>query len=405
MRREKKKLRIRRILILAIIIGLIIFAFNHKNNMVEDEGSANTAKGEETKVEVKDDTINIAVIGDIMCHNTQFQDAYDRGTDSYDFTYVLEDVVEYLEKPDLTIGNLETTLAGKTIGYSGYPTFNTPEALAQNLKDLGVDILSTVNNHCMDKGIKGLKSTIDELDKWGFYHTGTFKTKEDSEKPLIVEKNGIKFGIVAYTYGTNGITVPSDYSFSVNLIDKDKMARDIERVKKENVDVIIAIMHWGIEYQTEPNAEQKDLADFLFDHGVDIVLGGHPHVLQTMEKREIELDDGTKKDGFIVYSLGNFISGQVKTYTKQSVILNIGLTKHNNSDAEKKITIDDVSYVPVYMYDSKASSKRYKLLDIRKNMKAYEDGESSISKGLYNTLQSEVEHIYWIMGDEIHKDF
>ena len=359
MRRSKKrKLRIRRIIILAILIGIAVFLLNHFKGEIIEEGETKLA--EEVVEEVKDDTINIAVIGDIMCHNTQFQDAYNKETDSYDFTYVLEDVKEYLETPDLTIGNLETTFAGKSVGYSGYPTFNTPEALAENLKYYGVDILSTVNNHCMDKGIKGLQNTIDELDKWGFYHTGTFKTEEDAEKILVVEKNGIKFGIIAYTYGTNGIVVPSAYSYSVNLIDKDKIAKDIEKAKAENVDVLIAIMHWGIEYQTKPNSEQEELADFLFENGVDIVLGGHPHVLQTMEKREIELEDGTKKDGFIVYSLGNFISGQVQPNTKQSVILNIGLTKHNNKDAEKKITIDDVSYVPVYMYDSK-STKRYKL--------------------------------------------
>ena len=401
----KKRTIVKRTFVIGILCFAIICILMHftKTESPVNENETKASKVEEVSEQKKDDKVKITVVGDIMCHNTQFQDAYSRSTDSYDFTYVFEDVKEYLSDADLTIGNLETTFAGKSVGYSGYPTFNTPEVLGQNLKDLGVDILSTVNNHCMDKGIKGLKSTIDELDNLGIKHTGTFKTEEDANKVLTVESNGIKFGIIAYTYGTNGINVPSDYSFSVNLIDKNKIAKDIEKVKAENVDVIIAIMHWGIEYQTSPNSEQKELADFLFDNGVDIVLGGHPHVLQTMEKRDIELEDGTHKDGFIVYSLGNFISGQVKTYTKQSVILNIEVTKHNDN-SEKKITIDDVSYVPVYMYDSKGTP-RYKLLDIRKNMKLYEEGESWVSKSLYNTLQSEVEHIYSIMGDEIHKDF
>jgi len=390
-------------LVIILTIGTIVY-FNYEKEELEiRQGEIQTGDSNQNKeVVIPDETINIAVIGDIMCHNTQFQDAYNKGTDSYDFSYVFEDVKEYLSEPDLTIGNLETTFAGKSVGYSGYPTFNTPEVLAENLKNYGIDVLSTVNNHCMDKGIKGLQSTIDELDKLGIKHTGTFKTEEDANKILTVDVNGIKIAIIAYTYGTNGITVPSSYSYSVNLIDKDKIAKDIEKAKQEDIDVLIAIMHWGIEYQTQPNNEQKELADFLFENGVDIILGGHPHVLQTMEKRDIELVDGTHKDGFIVYSLGNFVSGQVKTYTKQSVILNIGLTKHNG-ESEKKITIDDVSYTPVYMHDSKGTP-RYKLLDIRKNMKLYEDGETSISKTLYNTLVSEVEHIYSIMGDEIHKD-
>ncbi len=398
--------KIKRLLVVVVLSVVIVFTLMHfnKTNLIINQGEEKLSNAEENKeVLIKDTKINIAVVGDIMCHNTQFQDAYNKSTDSYDFTYVFEDVKEYLSEPDLTIGNLETTLAGKSVGYSGYPTFNTPEILAQNLKDLGIDVLSTVNNHCMDKGIKGLQSTIDELDKVGIKHTGTFKTEEDANTVLTVDANGVKLGIIAYTYGTNGIAVPKGYSYSVNLIDKEKIGKDIERVKAENVDVIVAIMHWGIEYQTSPNKEQQDLADFLFKNGVDLVLGGHPHVLQTMEKRDIELEDGTHKDGFIVYSLGNFISGQVKTYTKQSVILNIGLTKHVNGD-EKSISIDDVSYVPVYMYDSKGTP-RYKLLDIRKNMKAYQDGENSISNSLYKTLQTEAEHVYWIMGDEIHEDF
>lgn len=401
----KKRTLVKRTFVIGILCFGIIFLLMHftKTESPVNENKATESKIEESQI-IEDNKIKIAVVGDIMCHNTQFQDAYNKTTDSYDFTYVFDDVKEYLSEPDITIGNLETTLAGKSIGYSGYPTFNTPEILAQNLKDLGVDILSTVNNHCMDKGIKGLQSTIDELDKVEIKHTGTFKTEEEANKVLTVESNGIKFGIIAYTYGTNGIAVPKDYTYSVNLIDKEKIAKDIEKAKSENVDVIIAIMHWGIEYETSPNSEQKDLANFLFENGVDIILGGHPHVLQTMEKRDIELEDGTHKDGFIVYSLGNFVSGQVKTYTKQSVILNIELTKHNSSDSEKKITIDGVSYIPVYMYDSKGSP-RYKLLDIRKNMKLYENEDSSVSKSLYDTLMSEVQHVYWIMGDEIHEDF
>lgn len=401
----KKRTLVKRTFVIGILCFGIIFLLMHftKTESPVNENKATESKIEESQI-IEDNKIKIAVVGDIMCHNTQFQDAYNKTTDSYDFTYVFDDVKEYLSEPDITIGNLETTLAGKSIGYSGYPTFNTPEILAQNLKDLGMDILSTVNNHCMDKGIKGLQSTIDELDKVEIKHTGTFKTEEEANKVLTVESNGIKFGIIAYTYGTNGIAVPKDYTYSVNLIDKEKIAKDIEKAKAENVDVIIAIMHWGIEYETSPNSEQKDLANFLFENGVDIILGGHPHVLQTMEKRDIELEDGTHKDGFIVYSLGNFVSGQVKTYTKQSVILNIELTKHNSSDSEKKITIDGVSYIPVYMYDSKGSP-RYKLLDIRKNMKLYENDDPSVSKSLYDTLMSEVQHVYWIMGDEIHEDF
>lgn len=145
-------------------------------------------------------------------------------------------------------------------------------------------------------------------------------------------------------------------------------------------------MHWGIEYEQKPNKEQERLAELLFKNGADIVLGSHPHVLQKMEKREIELEDGTKKDGFIIYSLGNFISGQRKDYTKQSIILNLKITKNGKTG---KIEIDDINYIPIYMY----KGEKYKVLDIEKEIEDYENGNSNISKSLYDTLNSELEHI------------
>ena len=234
----------------------------------------------------EDETINISVIGDIMCHNTQYNDAYDSSLGDYDFSYVFEDIKQYIENADLAIGNLETTLAGKDIGYESYPTFNTPEHIATDLKELGLDVLSTTNNHALDQGFTGISNTIDELDKVGLLHTGTYKTEEDASKLLVTEVKGIKIGIVAYSYGTNGIAVPKGKEYCINLINDEKIVSDLEKMKEENVDLIIAIMHWGIEYQTSPNEEQIRLNNLLIENGADIVLGGHPHVLQKMEKRE-----------------------------------------------------------------------------------------------------------------------
>ena len=334
-------------------------------------------------------TINMAVIGDIMCHNTQFQDAYESSTDSYDFSYVFEDVAEYLKSADITIGNLETTFAGKSRGYSGYPTFNTPEQLAGNLKDLGIDVLSTANNHCMDKGYSGIVSTIAELDKAGISHTGTFTSKEKQDEILFKNVNGINIAFLSFTYGTNGINIPSGKEYSVNLIDKSLIKHQLDLAKKGNPDLICVSMHWGIEYRLSPNSEQKDLADFLFENGVDVILGSHPHVLEPMEKRTVTLDDGTTKDGFLIYSLGNFISGQTKENTKDSIILNLKITKNSQTN---KISIDDYSYIPVYMYKG-SSGKKYKLLDINKSIKSFESGSSSISKSTYNTLKTELNKI------------
>ena len=162
---------------------------------------------------------------------------------------------------------------------------------------------------------------IDVLDENGISHMGTYASEEDSKEILVKDVNGIKIAMLAYTYGTNGIPIPSGKDFCVNLIDKAKIKADLDKAKELDVDLISVNMHWGAEYRLKPTTEQQQLADFLFENGVDLILGSHPHVLQSMEKREVTMPDGSTKQGFVIYSLGNFVSGQVKAYTKQSVIL------------------------------------------------------------------------------------
>lgn len=403
MKNKKKNIKInykkffRSVLILAIFVFLllklpsIIFAPNNEN------------KNSENLIDSKPDpiTIHMSAFGDTMCHLTNIKNAYDASKKDYDFSNVFKNVRSYLEDADITIGNLETTFAGSSRGYTGYPTFNAPEVLGQNLKDMGVDVLTTANNHCMDKGNSGLVSTLDYLDKYEISHTGTARSEEEQNSILIKDVNGIKIAFLSYTYGTNGITIPSDKPYSVNLIDKELIKKHIASAKEQNVDVICVSMHWGLEYKLKPNLTQTELADFLFENGVDIILGSHPHVLEPMEKRTITLEDGTTKDGFVIYSLGNFVSGQIYANTKSTVILDIQITK--NSDG--KISIDNVKYTPVYLYDKGAGAKtrtRYTLIDLEKSISDYENGnDSSISKSLYNTFKDELENIKKNVGAEI----
>lgn len=362
---------------------------------IENEKQTEENSSEETVEEPVDVTFTLSAIGDIMCHNTQYNDAYNENTDTYDFSYVFEDISLYTKTADICIGNLETTFAGEEVGYSSYPTFNTPDSLAYELKDIGLDVLSTAGNHALDKGFDGLSRTIDTLNAAGIAHLGTYKTEEDQNKTLIKYVKGIKIAFVNYTYGTNGIPVPSDKQFCVNLIDEDLMKKQIEVAKEENPDIIIACMHWGNEYKTTQNSTQEELADFLFQNGVDIILGTHPHVLEPMEKRTVTLDDGTTKDGFVIYSLGNFIADQNAEYTRDSIILNLDITKH----VDGTITIDNYKYIPIYMYkDSTKSKQKMKLLDINKTIYNYENYiDTSISEGLYNTLKDELSKIQGIL--------
>lgn len=402
MKSKKMRINYKKLFKYIFILALFIFLILKMSSVIfAPNDNSKETKITETSSKPEPITIHMSAFGDTMCHLTNIKNAYDSSSKNYDFSNVFKNIRKYTENADITIGNLETTFAGNSRGYTGYPTFNAPEILGQNLKDIGVDVLTTANNHCMDKGNSGLVSTLNFLDNYGIAHTGTARNENEQNTILIKDVNGIKIAFLSYTYGTNGITIPSDKPYSVNLIDKELIKKHIASAKEQNVDVICVSMHWGIEYKLKPNSTQKELANFLFDNGVDIILGSHPHVLEPMEKRTITLNDGTTKDGFVIYSLGNFVSGQIYANTKSTVILDIQITKNS----EGKISIDSVKYTPVYLYDKGATSKsrtRYTLIDINQAIKDYESGkDNSISKTLYDTLKDELSNITKTVGNEI----
>lgn len=399
----------KKLLLILFIILLIFLIFTLKkynkniktNNNIENNSTETTLTNKKTKQYTPEPiTFTLTSLGDSLCHNTQYWDAYNSKTDEYNFSYVYEDIKNYTLSSDITIGSLETTFAGKEKGYSNYPTFNTPDSLATALKDIGVDVVSLAGNHALDYGYTGLCRTIDVFNNIGLSHLGTYKTAEDQEKILIKDVKGVKIAFINYTYGTNGIPLPSGKDFCVNLIDKDFIKKQINQAKEQNVDMIVACMHWGTEYRTTANSQQKDLANFLFENGVDVILGNHPHVLEPMEKKTITLQDGTTKDVFVVYALGNFTADQRDEITRDSAILNLTITK--NSDG--KISIDKVNYVPIYMYkNTNVSTHKFKILDIEKTIKDYEEGKNtSINYTVYNNLKKQLEKIKSILGDELN---
>lgn len=412
-----KTLSIVIISLLIILLGIAIFYqiynyIQHQQFVKSVDASiqqsisdTDASSQKETEKKETDTTFTMTAIGDVMCHNTQYLDAYVETDDedhNYDFSYVFEDIYRYTKITDITIGSLETSFAGKERGYSNYPTFNSPDNLAYDLKKIGVDILSTAGNHCLDMGFSGLSRTIDVLNDADISHLGTYKTQEDRDEILFKYVKGIKIAFINYTYGTNGIAVPSGQEFCVNLIDKDLIQKDIQSAKEENADIIVACMHWGTEYRTTASPEQEELADFLFQNGVDIILGNHPHVLEPMEKRTVTLEDGTQKDGFVIYALGNFICDQNAENTRNSIILNLKITKHTDG----KISIDHADYIPIYMYKNTASKTRsMKLLDIEKMITDYDTAlingvQPSISQELYENLKTQLEKITSIVGSE-----
>lgn len=282
------------------------------------------------------DTTRLSLLftGDIMQHDSNIAAAYDPLVKKYDYSDCFEFMAPILRAPDLTIGNLELTLAGTP--YKGYPQFSAPDALAVELKKIGFDILVTANNHSLDRRRRGVERTIRVLDSLGIVHTGTFvdSTSRATAYPLQIEKNGVRISLLNYTYGTNGIPVTKPNI--VNYIDTLVMKADFEKAKLQKPDIILVFMHWGAEYQSLPNAEQKRLTDFCFRNGVQLVIGAHPHVVQPMEWNK-------EKNQLVAYSLGNFVSGQRPRYRDGGAMLWVDLMKVSD-DSTSVTTIRNANY-------------------------------------------------------------
>ncbi len=264
--------------------------------------------------------LHLLFTGDIMAHLPQVADAWDAVEQKYDFAPVFDAVLPYFRNADFVVGNLETTFGGKP--YSGYPMFSTPDALAYDLKTVGFDALTTANNHACDRKNKGVVRTLDVLEQAGIRSTGTFRSEEDRRERSVlwIDTLGVKVALLAYTYGTNGM--PFSPPVRVNLIDTLQMGEDIDRAKEGGADFVVVSMHWGEEYQLKPTKMQQRQAQWLANRGADAIVGMHPHVVQPSDT----LVAATGKQVPVVYSLGNFISNQYRTYTQLGKMLALRLS-------------------------------------------------------------------------------
>lgn len=355
----------------------------------------------------------LAVCGDAMSHMPQTRDAYDSQAGAYDYKPMIRFAKPWIEQADYAVVNLETTFAGGS-DYSGFPAFNTPDALGDALKDAGFDLVSTANNHCLDRGYDGMVRTLDVLDNLGLAHVGTYRSAVERAAQNgvhVADVGGIKVAFLSYTYGTNGIPLSKSHPDTVNILHTDYMsdaqvldtariADDLAAAEALSPDLIAVIVHWGVEYQTTQNDHQEEIADFLFDHGADVILGSHPHVLQPMETRALTDRDGTTHTGFVCWSLGNFISSQNDEYTDTTVVLNLELTKNPNTGATD---VTKVGYVPLYMLDreQEVDGERFTLLDAHRGIEEYASGDSSyISASTEKKLQKCVSDCHKILGAE-----
>ncbi len=247
----------------------------------------------------------LIAVGDNLIHDAVYESAVSGS--GYDFRPIYAGVADVIAGHDLKFVNQETILGGADLGLSSYPRFNSPFAVGDALVDLGFNLISIANNHTLDKGEIGVINAVNYWQTQPVVYAGAEKAEGDAHVKVFT-KNGIRFAFAAYTYGTNGIPHPDGKTHLACLYSNERARADIESVRSK-VDVVIVSMHWGEEYQDYPNVAQKRQAEFLSDLGADIIIGHHPHVIQPVDL----IENKAGRETFVIYSLGNFLSGQIGT--------------------------------------------------------------------------------------------
>ena len=305
-----------------------------------------TASPEPAPVPGNPVTISIVFGGDVMQHLPQIHAA--RRDTAYDFSGTFRYLKPFFDSADLAVVNLETTLSDKG-PYSGYPLFSAPAQLATALRNAGVDAVALANNHTMDKGRRGVVSTLRALDDAGLRHTGVFADSAayEAASPLIFDIKGVKVALLNYTYGFNGMPVPA--GVIANSIDTVRMAVEIGKAR-DRADHTIVFLHWGYEYHRKPNAEQRLLAEWCHGQGVDFVIGSHPHVLQPLSAEPDSLR-GIRR--LTAYSLGNLVSNQRLRHQDGGMLLRLDITRRDSLPAHVR-----ASYMLTWVYVTQQKGRR-----------------------------------------------
>ena len=349
-RKLSKKKLLRFIFIIALIIllsGIVIYKFGNKNNNVK----------EDIKEEVKEnDKISLIMVGDNLIHDKIYKEASKNANyNGYDFKPMYENIKKIVSNYDIGYYNQETILGGSDIGVSSYPSFNSPYEVGNDMIDAGFNLVSLATNHTLDRGEKAVLSSRNYWNnKSNVLAVGSYSSTEERNEVHILKKNNITYTMLNYTYGTNGIKVPTGKEYLVNVWPcasnnpdtdtkyqeyKNIVKEDINRVR-DKVDVLIVAMHWGTEYEFTPNKYQEDMAQFLSDNGVDIIIGTHPHVIQPITYINNTL---------VIYSLGNFISAHEVVNTANRVGLMVSLDIEKDSTTSK-ISINNLESELLYTY-------------------------------------------------------
>lgn len=344
---------------------------NQNSKQSSEEVGTQLVDGTKSQIPAKK-TVTLVATGDILMHNTQIASGQ-QADGSFQFDSFFAPVKSLIQRGNYASTNFEAAMAGGDSGYTGYPKFNSPDEVATTLKEAGYDLVVTSNNHILDRGYSGAIRTMSVLRKAGLDIVGTYRSQEEKDTFLIKDLGGVRVGYLAYSYGTNGIPVPKEHPYFFNFLKEDTIFKDVKALRPK-VDILVLVLHWGVEYSLQPTADQQELARKFLEAGVDVILGSHPHVIQPMEVMKID-----NQDKFVIYSMGNFIGDQRGVERNSGVILNLTFQK----DVTREQTVlTEVSYTPTYSHSYRDKGQ------LRFRVVAVEDAICQVQEGKDPYLKS-----------------
>lgn len=343
-------------LALAVFIGLSVSGNITKNSdkntptATTEVSVVNEDQTQKQNDEVVNSKVTLVAVGDNLIHNTLIA-AGEQEDGSLDYTSLYANIKPEIEKADIAVIDQETILGGSSFEYTGYPLFNSPWEIGDAAIDAGFDIFNCATNHTMDMGWAGIEKELEYFSgKENVVALGINEDERDYNSITYYEKNSITFALLNYTFGTNGIPLPEDKPWCVNLLDKDKVTADIKEAR-ENADVVIVFPHWGTENSHDVSDYQKEYTKLFSDLGVDIVIGCHPHVLQPVEW---VTNESTGKKMIVYYSLGNFISHQIELDQLCGGMAQLTIEKHGD-----EIEISSAKLVPIVCHYNRGENDKF----------------------------------------------
>ena len=377
---------------IVILISFAVSGYITKNADKEKPTAQTTVSlvNEDTTAKAEKITgskVTITAVGDNLIHNTLIS-AGEQENGKLDYTSLYANIKPEIEKADIAVINQETILGGPSFDYTGYPLFNSPWEIGDAAIDAGFDVFTCATNHSLDMGFSGIEKECEYFSQHKNVVQLGVNTTEES-RITYYEKNAITFALLNYTYGTNGIPLPSDKQWCVNLFDKDTVTKDIKEARK-NSDVVIVFAHWGTENSSEISDYQKEYTKLFSKLGVDIVIGSHPHTLQPVKW---VTNKETGKKMLVYYSLGNFISHQIQPFQLVGGMAEITVEKKND-----KIDISTARLVPIVCHYKKGESGKFEF-NVYK-LKDYTDEIASTHTQKTATREYFEEYVKDIVSDE-----